>query len=69
MPLNYGENKKMTDKLDIEKDSHVSPFDVAECLTNDEIIARYLQEALESDDDRLIMLALNDVARAKGMTK
>lgn len=43
-------------------------FDAAEYLDNPEIIARYLSEALESGDPRLITKAIGTVARAEGMT-
>jgi probable addiction module antidote protein len=42
------------------------PFDAAEYLTDDETIAEYLTDALESDDPRIIAKALGTVARAKG---
>lgn len=43
-------------------------FDASEYLDNPEIIAAYLTEAFESDDPKLISIAIGDVARAKGMT-
>jgi probable addiction module antidote protein len=42
------------------------PFDVAEFLTDDETIAEFLTDALESDDPRYISKALGAVARARG---
>ena len=42
------------------------PFDVAEFLTDDETIAGFLTEVLESDDPRYIARALGAVARARG---
>lgn len=42
------------------------PFDAAEYLTDDETIAEYLTDALESDDPKIIAKALGTVARAKG---
>jgi probable addiction module antidote protein len=42
------------------------PFDVAEFLTDDETIAAYLTEALESGEPRYIAKALGAVARARG---
>ena len=42
------------------------PFDVAEFLTDDETIAEFLTDALESDDPRYIAKALGAVARARG---
>jgi len=43
-----------------------APFDVADFLTDDETIAAFLTEALESDDPRFIAKALGAVARARG---
>lgn len=44
-------------------------FDASEYLEDDEAIAVYLNEALESGDSSLFAAALNDVARARGMTE
>jgi probable addiction module antidote protein len=41
------------------------PYDAAEFLTDPEVIAAYLTEALESDDPRSIAKALGAVARAR----
>jgi probable addiction module antidote protein len=41
-------------------------FDAADFLTDDETIAAYLTEALDSDDPRLIAKALGAIARARG---
>lgn len=43
-------------------------FDAAEYLDSPEMIATYLKVAFEENDAALIRTALNDVARAKGMT-
>ena len=45
------------------------PFDAARYLTDDAAIAEYLTAVLEDYDPRLLLLALSDVARAKGMAK
>jgi probable addiction module antidote protein len=42
------------------------PFDFAEFLTDDETVAEFLTDALESDDPRVIAKALGLVARARG---
>jgi probable addiction module antidote protein len=42
------------------------PYDAAEFLIDDETIAAYLTEALDSDDPRYIAKALGAVARARG---
>ena len=41
-------------------------YDAADFLTDDETIAAYLTEALDSDDPRYIAKALGAVARARG---
>lgn len=43
-------------------------FDVSMFLDNDEVIAAYLNEAMQESTEAFIT-ALNDVARAKGMTE
>ena len=42
-------------------------FDAARYLDDDEAIAEYMTAVLESNDPDLLLLALADVARAKGM--
>jgi probable addiction module antidote protein len=46
----------------------LSDFDAAEYLDSPDMIATYLRTAFEENDAALIRTALNDVARAKGMT-
>ena len=46
-----------------------TPFDVAEYLDNDEVIARYLSEVLADGDMDELLEALKNVARAKGMSE
>jgi len=46
-----------------------SPFDAAEFLDNDEIIAAYLTEALADDNPDVFIAALGDVAKARGMSQ
>ena len=43
------------------------PFDIAEMLDTPEVIAAYLAEAMADDDPKMFLMALGDVARAKGM--
>lgn len=45
------------------------PFDAAEYLDNPEMIAAYLTEALESNDQSLITKAIGNVARSHGMSE
>ena len=42
-------------------------FDAACYLNDDEAIAEYMTAILEANDPDLLLLALSDVARAKGM--
>jgi probable addiction module antidote protein len=44
------------------------PFDAAKYLTDDEAIAKYMNAVLEAEDLDLLLLALGDVARARGMS-
>lgn len=45
------------------------PFDAARYLDDDEAIAEYMTAVLEADTPDLLILALGDIARAKGMTQ
>jgi probable addiction module antidote protein len=45
------------------------PFDAARYLTNDAAIAEYLTAVLEADDPDLLLVALGDIARARGMAQ
>lgn len=45
------------------------PWDVVEHLETDEDMAAYLEAALEDGDTAVILAALGDIARAKGMTQ
>lgn len=44
------------------------PWDAAEHLETQEDIAAYLEAALEDGDPSLVVAALGDIARSKGMT-
>ena len=44
-------------------------FDAARYLNDDEAIAEYMTAVLEANDPDLLLLALSDVARAKGMAQ
>jgi len=44
------------------------PFDAAKYLTDEDAIAEYMTAVLEEDDLDLLLLALGDVARARGMS-
>jgi probable addiction module antidote protein len=45
------------------------PFDAARYLTDDAAVAEYMTAVLETEDLDLLLLALNDVARARGMAQ
>lgn len=49
--------------------SKPKPFDAAEYLDNEEVIAAYLQDALEDDDPNVFLLAVADVVKARSMTR
>jgi probable addiction module antidote protein len=44
-------------------------FDAADYLDNEETIAAYLSAVLEDGDPDLFLVAIKDVARARGMTQ
>ncbi|MSP74975.1 MAG: putative addiction module antidote protein [Rhodospirillaceae bacterium] len=46
-----------------------APFDVADYLDNDSVIAEYLTAAAEDSDPEVFLAALGDVAKAKGMAR
>ncbi len=45
------------------------PFDAARYLTDDKAVAEYMSAVLEAGDPELLLAALGDVARAKGMAQ
>lgn len=49
--------------------SKLVPFDAARYLTDDVAIAEYMTAVLESGDSNLLLLALGDIARARGMAQ
>ncbi|WP_343583833.1 addiction module antidote protein [Herbaspirillum sp.] len=51
-----------------QEDLEVAPFDAAEYLDSEEAIAAYIQAALEENDPALLMSALSDVIRARGVS-
>ncbi len=52
-----------------EKPIETRPWDPAEHLETAEDMAAYLDAALEDGDPALVVAALGDIARAKGMTQ
>ena len=45
------------------------PFDAARYLTDDAAIAEYMTAVFETGDHDLLLLALSDVARSRGMAQ
>jgi probable addiction module antidote protein len=45
------------------------PFDAARYLTDDAAVAEYMTAVLETGNSDLLLLALGDVARARGMAQ
>ena len=46
-----------------------APFDAADYLDSDEVIAEYLTAAMEDPNPEVFLAALGDVARARGMAQ
>lgn len=46
-----------------------APFDAADYLTDEETIAEYITAALEDPNPDLFLVAVRDIARARGMTQ
>jgi len=46
-----------------------APFDAADYLDDEETIAEYLTAALENPNPDVFLVAVRDVARARGMTQ
>jgi probable addiction module antidote protein len=49
--------------------TNFTPFDAADYLTDEATIAEYLTAALEDPNPDLLLVALADVAKARGMTQ
>lgn len=49
--------------------TRLAPFDPADYLNSEETIAEYLTGALEDPDPEIFLMAVRDVARARGMAK
>lgn len=47
----------------------LAKFDAAEYLDNEEVIAAYLNAALEDENPDVFLIAIGDVAKARGMTQ
>jgi len=49
--------------------TNYAPFDAADYLDDEETIAEYLTAALEDPNPDVFLMAVRDVARARGMTQ
>ena len=47
----------------------LAPFDAADYLTDEDAIAEYLTAALEDPNPDMFLVAVRDVAHARGMTQ
>ena len=47
----------------------LAPFDAANYLGNEDVIAEYLTAAMEDENPDVLLSALADVAKARGMAK
>jgi probable addiction module antidote protein len=54
-----------------KSDSKVTyaPFEIADYLDNEEVIAEYLSAAAQDKDSDVLLKALSDVAKARGMAQ
>ena len=48
---------------------NVAPFDAADYLDSEEVIAEYLNAALEDSNPDVFLVAVRDVAKARGMAQ
>lgn len=46
----------------------LAPFDAADYLDNEDVIAEYINAALEDENPDVFLQAIADVAKARGMT-
>lgn len=47
----------------------IKPFDISKHLKTEEDIKEYLKAILEENDTDLLLMALGDIAKARGMTQ
>ncbi|MCC2637830.1 MAG: hypothetical protein K0Q68_1549 [Moraxellaceae bacterium] len=47
----------------------IAPFDAADYLDNQDVIAAYLNAALEDENPDVFLVAVSDAAKARGMTQ
>ena len=54
---------------DLGDDLGIAPFDASDYLDNEETIAEYLTAALENPDPNAFLVAVRDVAKARGIAR
>ena len=59
----------MTNAKKKSKKTKTIPFDAARYLESEETIAEYMAATLETNDPELLIVALGDIARARGMAE
>lgn len=50
-----------------KKQTEIAPFDASDYLDNEETIAEYLRAALEDPDPDAFLVAVRDIAKARGI--
>ena len=53
----------------VKSKAKLLPFDATRYLVDDAAIAEYMSAVLETGDSDLLLLALSDIARARGMAQ
>ena len=54
--------------MDRSVEIELAPFDASDYLDNEETIAEYLAVALKNPDPNIFLVAVRDVAKARGIT-
>ena len=66
-PLKAASNSKVKSSKAIKIET--APFDAADYLDDNETVAAYLSAALTESDPNVFLMAVKDVARARGMSQ
>ncbi|MCP4298537.1 MAG: putative addiction module antidote protein [Proteobacteria bacterium] len=53
--------------MELKKQLNLAPFDASDYLDNEESIAEYLSASLENPDPDAFLVAVRDVAKARGI--
>jgi len=56
-------------EMTIAQAAQVRPFDTARFLDSEDRICAYLTDVLQQDDPELLLVALGDIARARGISQ